>query len=150
MAESFKLRIVSPRGLLYEDAEVSSLVAWGAEGKLEILPGHVRFITPLRIEEMRIRKGLGRRRQEERWAVSGGFLEVTPDLVTVTTTAAEAAEEIDVERARQTRERALAFLKNGEGEGIGLTRARWSLRRSEIRLRVSTWREAIEKEEKFR
>ncbi|HOO77306.1 MAG TPA: ATP synthase F1 subunit epsilon [bacterium] len=146
-AATLKLRIVSPRGVLFDDGDISSIVAWGAGGKLEILPGHTRFLTSLRIEEMRIRKGAGRHLQETIWAVSGGFLEVDREGVTVTTTSAETSAEIDVERARQSRERMLAFLKNGEGGGVETLRARWALKRSEIRLKISTWREGGDRDD---
>ncbi len=146
-ADSFHLRIVTPRGVLLDEAGISSVVAWGAEGKFEILPGHGRFITPLRIQEMKIRRGSGRRVSEDRWAVSGGVIEVDRKGVTVTTPEAEAAAEIDVERARQTRERALDFLRNGEVKGAALVRARWALQRSEIRLLVTAWRESGRLEE---
>lgn len=148
MIEStFHLRIVTPRGILLDEAGISSVVAWGAEGKFEILPGHERFITPLRIQEMKIRRGEGRHASEDRWAVSGGVIEVDRHGVTVTTPEAEAADKIDVERARQTRERALAFLRNGEAKGATLVRARWALRRSEIRLLVTAWKETGRLEE---
>jgi F-type H+-transporting ATPase subunit epsilon len=77
--------------------------------------------------------------EESAFAISGGFMEVHRDHVVVLADAAEAAEEIDVERAQAARMRAEERLRQAREQGLGdldLVRARAALQRSLLRLRV--------------
>ena len=82
--------------------EADMVVAKGTEGMLGILPRHAALLTTLAIGEMRIKLGDA----EEPLFVSGGFLEVSDDNVTVLADTAEHAEEIDQARAEEARRRA--------------------------------------------
>lgn len=147
-AESFRLRIVTPQGVSLDEPGVSSLTAWGAEGKFEILPGHGRFVTPVRIGELRFRRGSGRHLSEKIWVLEGGMLEVSREGVTVITPTAEAAAGIDPDKTHREKEQAqqvLAALQKGEGKGSAQDRARWRLKY--IELLVTAWKEAARQEE---
>jgi F-type H+-transporting ATPase subunit epsilon len=74
--------------------------------------------------------------QEKQLAVASGFAEVLPDKVTVLAETAETPEEIDVERARKSKERAEQRLAAGNTE-IDVARALDALRRAEVRLDVA-------------
>jgi F-type H+-transporting ATPase subunit epsilon len=74
----FDLSIVSPEGKLVECA-VDSMVAPGSEGEFGVLPGHELYIIPLTAGTIRYREGS----QEHEVAVTGGFVEVTQERVTV-------------------------------------------------------------------
>lgn len=93
--------IVSPERKVYE-GEVRMVIAKGVEGELGILLGHVPVVTPLKTGVLRLLVD----NKEYPIAVSGGFLEVRPDKVTVLAETAELPEEIDVDRAQNAKERA--------------------------------------------
>ena len=103
MAErSFVIDVVTPDRVVVHDQAVS-LAAPGVEGSFGILPNHSPFLSELQPGELRYRRDGG---PEVRVAVSGGFLQVFENEVTVLADAAERAEEIDVVRARTALERA--------------------------------------------
>ena len=60
------------------------------------MPGHVPMVAPLQIGAVRLKK----EGNTDYVAVSGGFLEVRPDKVTILAQSAERAEKIDVVRAQ--------------------------------------------------
>ena len=65
-------------------------------------------------------------------------MEVQPDRVTILATAAEQADEIDIERAEAARERAERLLKEGPPpDPDQFKRIEAALRRSRVRLRVA-------------
>jgi F-type H+-transporting ATPase subunit epsilon len=70
-------------------------------------------------------------------AVFGGFMDVRGDRVIVLTEAAEPAEEIDTRRAQEARDRAQQALQAGPMSAAEEARARASLQRALVRIRVS-------------
>lgn len=124
-----QLDIVTPERTVYSE-KVDMVIMRAANGDIGILPGHAPFVSSLQITPVRVKKD----GNEELIAVSGGFLEVRPDKVTILTEAAELANEIDVDRAKASKERAQARLDKGEGD---LKRAERSLKRAMNRLRVA-------------
>lgn len=130
--KTMKVSVVSPDGPVYEsDVEMVSTKA--LTGELGILPGHVPMVAPLEIGSVRLKK----EGKTEYIAVSGGFLEVRPDQVTVLAQAAEMASEIDVERALRAKERAEQRMKDAKAEMIDFKRAELALRRAINRLTVA-------------
>ncbi len=131
---AFQLDVVTPERLIVSD-EVTELVAPGSEGYFGVLPGHVPFITTLKIGELTYWKG----REERHLAVSWGYVEVQGDKVIVLAERAERAEEIDLARAERARERAEHRIHDwGTGdERIDFTRAQASLQRALTRIDVS-------------
>ena len=77
-----------------------------------------------------------RRWREQAIAVSGGFLEVLADNVTVLADAADAEDEIDEERAEIAVRRAQERIAD-HGSDLDMERALASLRRAQIRLRFA-------------
>jgi F-type H+-transporting ATPase subunit epsilon len=111
---------------------VDVVVAPGIDGELAILPRHAPLMTMLQPGELRIHKGT----EEIAMAVTGGFLEVRPDRVTVLADAAERAEDIDAARAEEAKLRAEQRISQRLSD-TDLARAEAALRRSLIRLRVA-------------
>jgi F-type H+-transporting ATPase subunit epsilon len=70
-------------------------------------------------------------------AVSGGFLEVRPDQVTILAQAAEQSSAIDVERALRAKERAEQRLRERQQENVDFRRAELALQRAINRLTVA-------------
>jgi len=131
---SLQLEIVTPQRLIVSD-EVTELMAPGSEGYFGVLPGHIPFITTLKIGELTYWKG----KDERHLAVTWGYAEVRGDKVIVLAEMAERAEEIDTERAERARHRAEARLHDwGAGdETIDFARAQAAMQRAFTRLMVA-------------
>ncbi len=125
------VEIVTGERVVYTENDVDMVVAPGVDGSLGILPRHAPLITLLANGELRIKKG----GQEQSIVVFGGYLEVTPEKVIVLADSAERAEEIDVNRAQASRQRA-EELKARRESGVDLAEADLALRRASVRLRV--------------
>ncbi len=126
-----RLDIVTAERLVFSD-EVDIVVAPGAEGELAVLPHHAPLMTTLRPGELLVRQGA----EEHSLVITGGFLEVRPDRVTVLADAAERADEIDADRAEEAKRRAEERIA-GRVDDADLVLAEAALRRSLIRLKVA-------------
>ena len=132
--KTIKVSVVTPDGPVYEsDVEMVSTKA--QSGELGILPGHIPMVAPLAIGVVRLKKSESK--QPDLIAVSGGFLEVRPDKVTILAQSAEKAEDIDVERALRAKERAEQRMREQKVEDIDFRRAELALQRAVNRLAVS-------------
>ena len=128
---TMQFEMVTAERLLFS-GEVDSLVAPGTAGELGILPHHAPLLTTLRPGELRIMQG----GQERAMAVTGGFLEVLDNRVTVLADAAEEADEIVLERAEEAIHRAEERIANRESD-MDLERALAALRRAQVRVAVA-------------
>jgi F-type H+-transporting ATPase subunit epsilon len=131
MPRPFGLTVMAPDHALFE-GEVQGLIAPGIEGYLGVLAGHAPMVTELGPGVLTVVEVNGERRH---YAVSAGFLEVRREEVAVLADAAEAAGEIDVERARAAEGRARGRLRSGTSD-IDATRAEAALRRALARLQA--------------
>ncbi len=128
-----RCEIVSQDRPVFE-GDVDIVVAPGTDGEMGILPHHAPLLTTLKPGVLRVRTS-GR---EESFAISGGVMEVRPDIVTVLADAAERAEEIDVSRAEEARRRAEESLRSGlDRNSEAYLAAEAALRRSSLRLQVA-------------
>ncbi len=98
---SFNLEILTPDGKEFA-GECESLLIKTVNGDVEILAGHTEFFAPLGIGRARITKD-GKKHFA---SVSGGFISVTKSKVSVVATTFEFADEIDLKRAIEAKERA--------------------------------------------
>ncbi len=131
MAKTLLLEIVTPeRQVLRQD--VSSVTAPGVAGEFTILPQHIPFLTALRIGSLSYRVE-GR---VDYVFVSGGFVEVLPHRVLLLAEVAERPEEIDIDRARQARERAALRLARAKQEAVDYARALSALERAVTRIKL--------------
>ena len=130
-----RLSIITPERRVYVE-DVDMVIAPGVDGQLGILPHHAPLITALTHGELRVKRG----GEEESFAISGGYLEVQPDGVTVLANTAEHVEEIDLDRAEAARRRAEARLHNRTQEKVDFARAEASLRRAMTRIKVTKLR----------
>jgi F-type H+-transporting ATPase subunit epsilon len=129
--KTLKVNIVTPDGPVY-DSEVEMVSTKAQSGELGILPGHIPMVAPLQIGAVRLKNG----GNTELVAVSGGFLEVRPEQVTILAQAAETAEAIDVERAKEAKSRAEGRLQ-AQKEDVDFKRAEIALKRAVNRINVS-------------
>ena len=128
---TMQFEIVTAEGVLYSD-EVEGIVAPGIDGELGVLPNHASLLTVLKPGELRILKG----NEETDVVVTGGFLEVLGNKVTVLEDAAERSEEIDIARAEEAIARAQERVASRTSD-MDLARALASIRRGEARLQVA-------------
>jgi F-type H+-transporting ATPase subunit epsilon len=122
------------RTVLTQDG-IDEVIAPGIEGELAVLPQHAAFMTMLAPGELILKRG----NDEIPFAVTGGFFEVLDNKVIVLADTAERADEIDVTRAEQARERARLALERRESTE-DLAAAQAALQRALIRLRVAEQR----------
>ena len=127
---TMRLEIVTAEGEVYSD-DVEAVNAPGVEGELGILPHHAPLMTSLQPGELMIRKD-GR---DEFLMVSGGFLEVMGNRVTVLADACERSDEIDEQRAEEAMKRAQERVESRSAD-LDLEQATAAFRRAETRLRV--------------
>jgi F-type H+-transporting ATPase subunit epsilon len=130
--KTIKVTVVTPDGPVYE-ADVDMVSTKAKTGELGILPGHIPLVAPLEIGSVRIKRD----KITDIIAVSGGFLEVRPEQVTILAQSAEKASDIDVERAQKAKERAEQRLHEQHLEHVDFKRAELALKRAANRLTVS-------------
>jgi F-type H+-transporting ATPase subunit epsilon len=128
---TFRLEIVTAERMVYSD-DISALIAWGVQGQLGILPHHAPLMTMLQPGDLLIRKD----KEEEFFALSGGFLEVRPDKVIILADACERADEIDLARAEEAKKRAQETMKAAPLSADAAV-AEAALRRSIARLKAA-------------
>jgi F-type H+-transporting ATPase subunit epsilon len=130
------LEIVTPARLLLSE-EVDDVQVPGKNGYLGILPGHAPLISELQIGEVSYRQGKIRHRV----ALAMGYCEVVRDHVRILAETAEKADEIDLGRARASKERAENRLAEVNNPNTDFVRAMASLQRALARIRVREERE---------
>jgi F-type H+-transporting ATPase subunit epsilon len=130
---ALQLDVITPeRRLLSEQADAVTVP--GLEGELGILPGHTPLISALKTGVLSYTQGQATRRL----LVSGGFVEVNNDRVSVLADLAEFPEEVDAARARAEREEAERLLGGftGTPEEMADVRARFD--RASTRLQLTS------------
>ena len=134
------LSVVTAERTIVQRDDVQRLVVTTTEGQITVLPMHVALMSALGFGEM-IAVCAG---ETLSMAVFGGFIQVANDRVIVLADAAERAEDINEERAEAARERAQQRLagQHSGPEALNVLRARLSLERALVRLRVRRRRPA--------
>ena len=125
------VEIVTAERELY-NGEANLVSAPGTEGRMGILPRHAALLTTLAPGELRIELNGA----DEPLFVSGGFLEVSNNSVTVLADTAEHAEEIDEARAEEARRRAQERLGDIQSE-MERAELQAALERAIMRLQVA-------------
>ena len=128
---TMRLEIVTAERLVSSE-EIEVIVAPGMAGELAVLPRHAPLLTVLRPGEIRVVKG----GEESYIAVSGGFMEVMANRVTILADTAERAEEIDLQRTEEALKRAQEGVASA-GSDADLARALAAMRRSQARMKVA-------------
>ncbi len=137
-----RLEIVTAERMVLQEDEIDMVVAPSVDGQVGILPHHAPIITVLQTGELRVKKGA----DERSIVISGGFLEVLHDKVTVLADVAERSEEIDTAAAQEARDRAQQALAN-RGAGEDLAAAQTAMRLASLRISVGNRRRRNRSEE---
>jgi F-type H+-transporting ATPase subunit epsilon len=130
MADKLQLEVITPEKVSLRET-VDEIILPAVGGELGILPEHAPLISQLSTGVMTYRQG----NDKKQLHISGGFVEVLPDRISVLADIAEKPEEIDTERARKACERAEKRL-SANSEDIDLSRAQLKLQRAQTRLQL--------------
>ncbi|HEV8168166.1 MAG TPA: F0F1 ATP synthase subunit epsilon [Pyrinomonadaceae bacterium] len=135
MAEKIQLEVVTPeRSVLAEPVDMVTVPGLG--GELGILPGHTPLISQLQTGVLTyVQEG-----KSYPLLVSGGFVEVRDDHVSVLAEVAERPEEIDPARAKISRDKLEKQLNAWSGTEEDFEVAKAKLDRSMVRLQLATGR----------
>lgn len=121
---TLKLEIITPECVTVSD-ESTSIVLNAIDGYLGIWPNHAPLIAGLRPGALHYETSAG----EKYVFVSGGFVEVSDNVVSIIAPAAELADDIDVARAEAAKKRAEDRLQN-KTDDLDVARAQAALARA--------------------
>ncbi|HEV8138258.1 MAG TPA: F0F1 ATP synthase subunit epsilon [Pyrinomonadaceae bacterium] len=133
MADQLQLEVVTPERRVLAEA-VNSVTVPGRAGEMQILPGHAALIAELKTGVLTYNQA-GTNSQLH---VSGGFIEVSEDRVSVLAEIAERPDEIDAARARLAREHTEKQLSAWSGSEEDFEKARAKLERSMVRIQLAS------------
>ncbi len=111
---------------------VEQVVANGSLGDLGVQFGHAPLLTALKPGPVRVRRQGG---EEEVYYVSGGYLEVQPNIVTILADVAVRADDMDEAAAETARQQAAQVFTNQSGE-LDYSRAAIQLAEASAQLRA--------------
>jgi F-type H+-transporting ATPase subunit epsilon len=124
-----QVELVSPERTLYSGLADGVILRTIGGGDIAFLTGHAPFLGALEVEVARIQEVDG---DEQRFAIHGGFVEVSSDKVTILSDTAEHADDIDIDRAfRAQAEAEKQTIEDDDAE------AEAALRRAHARLRAT-------------
>lgn len=133
MAEEnkFKLKIITPERKFF-DGDVDMVEFNTIEGEVGIYKGHIPISMVIAPGVLTITAD----GESKNAALHAGFVEVLPNSVTILAEIVEWPSEIDVERAKDAKERAEARIRDVL-EGTDIARAELALRRAMTRINVT-------------
>ena len=108
MTTTIRVDIVSAEAEIFHGT-ATLVVASGDEGELGIAPRHAPLITRLKPGQVRV---IGENGEEQFFYVSGGIIEVQPQVVTVLADTAIRAKDLDEASANKAKEQAERLLAN--------------------------------------
>ncbi|MFD2230050.1 F0F1 ATP synthase subunit epsilon [Alkalimarinus sediminis] len=111
---------------------VEMVIAAGLEGDLGVAPGHAPLLSALKPGPIRVIKQGG---EEEVFYVSGGYLEVQPNVVTILSDSAQRAADMDEAAALEAKQDAEKALANQSGD-FDYSKAAAQLAEAAARLRT--------------
>jgi F-type H+-transporting ATPase subunit epsilon len=127
---TIRCEIVSQDKIVFQ-GDVDIVVIPGSSGEMGVLEKHAPLLSSLQFGIITIRLN----GKEEHFTVAGGVAEIEPDQVTILADSAENVEEISLQRAEESRQRAEEMISNGSlsnaDEYLALQAA---LRRSKLRI----------------
>ncbi len=129
-----RCEIVSQDRTVFQ-GDVDIVVIPGTDGEMGILPNHAPLLSTIRMGAIKVRQG----RDEQVFTITGGLVEVQPNIVTILADAAENVAEIDIARAEEAKRRAEQRLAEGPSKEDEAHRvaAEAALRRSTLRLEMA-------------
>ncbi|SLM65221.1 ATP synthase epsilon chain [Dickeya aquatica] len=130
-AMTYHLDVVSAEQAMFSGL-VQKIQVTGSEGELGIYPGHAPLLTAIKPGMVRIVKQHG---DEEYIYLSGGILEVQPNMVTVLSDTAIRGQDLDEARALEAKRKAESNIHNSHGD-VDYAQASADLAKAIAKLRV--------------
>ena len=129
-----RLQIISPKRVIF-DGECTMLEYNTTEGYVGVLPGHVTMTQVMAPGKLAIyQENVAK---PTYIAAMSGISKILPDLVALLVEVAELKEEIDVERAKASKERAEKRIADNDDK-LDLKRAKYALQKALTRLEVAS------------
>ena len=125
------LEIITPLKVVFKE-DVDEIVAPTVNGEITILPSHVGLLTKIKPGELIVKKGANL----HTIAITGGFVEISSNKVTILADFAVRSEDIEIEKAQEARKRAETILKE-KLEERDFAKAEGELRRALLELKVA-------------
>lgn len=125
------LEIITPEKVVYKD-DVNEVISPTVNGEISILPNHVGLLTQIAPGEITVKK----QGREYFLAITGGFLEVSRNKVTILADYAIRSEEIEIEKAQEAQKKARKLMEEKTSEK-DFAIAESELRRSLLELKVA-------------
>lgn len=135
--DKVRLQVIAPKRVIF-DGECTMIEYNTTEGYVGVLPGHIamtQIIAPGRLTIYEENK-----EKPTHLAAMSGIATIMPDTITLLTEIVEFKDEIDVERAKAARERAIKRLEE-KLESTDMARASKALKRAEARIEVAGLKE---------
>jgi F-type H+-transporting ATPase subunit epsilon len=134
MASAFKLNLYTPKGVVIKNLECNDIVIPTVRGEINILPEHTHILTELSTGVLTAKTPMGTRN----FSVTAGLCRVLKDTVTILSFTSERADEIDLERAKSAKAKAMDRLSGKSSlSDVELIKFRRKLERAELRLRLA-------------
>ena len=126
------LEIITPEKVVYKD-EVDEIVAPTINGEIAILPNHVNLLTQVNPGELIIKK----ESTNQSLAITGGFLEVADNKISILANYAIKAQDIQIAAATEAKKRAEKIMQE-KTTGNDFKVAQGELIKAILELRVAT------------
>ncbi len=104
-----QLQIITPAKIVF-DEEIDELIIPTVNGELTILPNHVNLLTQIAEGGMTIKTN----KKEQLLAITGGFLQINNNVLTILSDYAVRSEEIDTKQALEAQMRAEEMIKKNK------------------------------------
>lgn len=125
------LEIVTPEKKVFDET-VDAVTIPTSKGEIGILPNHAPLISTLKPGILTY----SNRGATERMVISGGFVEVSTNKVSILADVAETAEEVNVEAARAERESSEKVLSAWSGTEVEFEIEKERLEKAQARLQI--------------
>lgn len=129
--KKFNLQIISPTRIFF-DGDAIMVEMKTTEGEIGVLAGHIPLTAILEPGVIKIKQEDGTKEA----ALHDGFVEIRKDRITILAESCEWPDEIDVERAREARERAENRIKSGRAD-VDMIRAELALKKALTRINLA-------------
>ena len=126
------IKVIQPT-MIRIDKDYDHIIIPGVDGDFGISFDHTPFITKIRTGVLQ----LFQNEKSEEYAIHDGFVTVENNVVKIVCDTIERKDEIDIARAKASRERAEKRLKSSE-ENINFRRAEASLKKALVRLELNS------------
>lgn len=126
------LEIITPEKVVYRE-EVNEVVVPTVQGEIAILPNHVNLLTQVSPGELIVKKGTA----QQYVAITGGFLEVNSNKISILADYAIKAQDIEIARATEAKKRAEKLMQEKKTDNE-LRIAEAEMIKSILELKVAT------------